>query len=314
MELGSAFTRALLSPIGALVDSLVARLSAPEHLAFDFARPRGAPALVPPGSVSWRIFKNPVSVFVGGVAAVILELAEPAVRTGVWEHSSFRRDPVRRLQRTGRAAMITVYGPRAAAETLIAGVVRRHDQVTGAVPGGETYRANDPRLLDWVQATAVFGFTAAYERYVATLGDAGLSQAFAESAQAARLYGASGAPTSLGEWEGLLDAMHGRLEASPIVFAFLDIMRDAPALPRALRPLQDIMIRGAVEMTPSWVRARLGLLERHGLGTAEAAVLRHVARLADRIVLRSSPAVQSCIRLGLPADVLYGSESRLDRF
>jgi hypothetical protein len=31
-------------------------------------------------SVSWRIFKDPVSVFVGGIAAVILELAEPSVR------------------------------------------------------------------------------------------------------------------------------------------------------------------------------------------------------------------------------------------
>jgi hypothetical protein len=29
---------------------------------------------VPPGSISRRVFKNPQSVFIGGVAAVILEL------------------------------------------------------------------------------------------------------------------------------------------------------------------------------------------------------------------------------------------------
>ena len=47
----------------------------------DFSRPAGEPALVSPDSVSWRVFKNPVSLFIGGVTAVIMELAEPRVRT-----------------------------------------------------------------------------------------------------------------------------------------------------------------------------------------------------------------------------------------
>ncbi len=49
----------------------------------DFRQPAGEPALAAPDSVSWRVFKNPVSLFVGGVTAVILELAEPRVRSGV---------------------------------------------------------------------------------------------------------------------------------------------------------------------------------------------------------------------------------------
>jgi uncharacterized protein (DUF2236 family) len=51
----------------------------------DFLRPSGEAALVSPDSVSWRVFKNPLSLFIGGVAAVIMELAEPRVRTGVWD-------------------------------------------------------------------------------------------------------------------------------------------------------------------------------------------------------------------------------------
>src|SRR5579862_6013492 len=95
------------------LDSLARDLVQPGGAApFDFTQPAAEAALVAADSVSWRIFKNPVAMFVGGVTAVILELAEPAVRTGVWEHSSFRRDPVRRLQRTGLAAMVTVYGAR----------------------------------------------------------------------------------------------------------------------------------------------------------------------------------------------------------
>jgi hypothetical protein len=56
---------------------------------------------VSPDSISWRVFKNPLSLFIGGAAAVIMELAEPRVRTGVWEHTAFRVDPIRRLRRTG---------------------------------------------------------------------------------------------------------------------------------------------------------------------------------------------------------------------
>ena len=41
----------------------------------DFSRPAGEAALVSPDSVSWRVFKNPLSLFIGGVTAVIMELA-----------------------------------------------------------------------------------------------------------------------------------------------------------------------------------------------------------------------------------------------
>src|SRR6202049_5192963 len=78
--------------------------------AIDFTRPLGEAALFPPDSLSWRIFKNPVALLIGGIAGVILELAAPAVRTGVWEHSSFRKNPMGRLQRTGLAAVGHVYG------------------------------------------------------------------------------------------------------------------------------------------------------------------------------------------------------------
>src|SRR6202453_5211445 len=122
----------------------------------DFTRPLGEGALFPPDSLSWRIFKNPIALLIGGIAAVILELAEPAVRTGVWEHSSFRQDPMGRLQRTGLAALVTVYGARSIAEPMIARVSRMHAKVTGETSAGEAYAANDARLLTWVHTTAAF--------------------------------------------------------------------------------------------------------------------------------------------------------------
>ena len=83
----------------------------------DFLRPSGEAALVSPDSVSWRVFKNPLSLFIGGVSAVIMELAEPRVRAGIWEHTTFRVDPISRMRRTGLAAMVTVYGDRLVLET-----------------------------------------------------------------------------------------------------------------------------------------------------------------------------------------------------
>jgi uncharacterized protein (DUF2236 family) len=85
-----------------------------------FLHPVGEAALVSPDSVAWRVFKNPLSLFIDGVAAVIMELAEPRVRSGMWEHTTFRVDPVRRLRRTGLAAGVTVYGARSKAEAMIA--------------------------------------------------------------------------------------------------------------------------------------------------------------------------------------------------
>jgi len=291
-------------PLQNQLDGFARSLLQPDH-SFDFATPPLEPALVSPESVSWRIFKNPVSVFIGGVAAVLLEFGEPRVRDGVWQHSSFRTDPLTRLQRTGLAAMVTIYGARSKAEAMIAGVVRRHDRVTGRTQEGEAYHANDPALLDWVQATAGFGFTQAYHAYVRHLTKGERSALFTESFPIARLYGATGAPASQAELDSLFDAMKPRLVASPIVFEFLEIMRRAPILPAPARPMQKVLLKAAVAILPSWVQERLGLRERWSLNPVEHAFVRAAAQAGDRLILPSSPAVQSCRRLGLPDDYLY---------
>jgi len=42
----------------------------------DFLQPAGEPAYAGPDSVSWRVFKNPIALGVGGIAAVLLEFAD----------------------------------------------------------------------------------------------------------------------------------------------------------------------------------------------------------------------------------------------
>lgn len=271
----------------------------------DFTAPQGEPALAAADSVSWRVFKNPIALYIGGITAVLLELAEPRVRSGVWDHTTFRTDPLPRMKRTGLAAMMTVYGPRSAAEKMIAGVGRMHGRVAGRTPAGIAYRADDPELLDWVQATASFGFLQAYHRFVTPLDDADRDRFYAEAAPAAALYGATGAPLSEAELEAQFQAMRPRLERSEIVFEFLDIMKRTAALPGPLRLLQPILMRAAIDLLPGWTREILGLGPELGLRPWQAALVRMAGRASDRLVIRQAPPAQACVRLGLSPEYLY---------
>ena len=150
--------------------------------------------------------------------------------------------------------MVTVYGARSTAEPMIARVRRMHDRIAGTTPSGEVYHANDPHLLNWVQGTAAYGFLQAYHTYVRPLSLEERNRYYTEGALAARLYGATGAPASEVELESLFRVMRDRLERSGIVFEFLAIIRHAPVLPLLLRPVQHLLVRAAVDLTPHWAR------------------------------------------------------------
>jgi uncharacterized protein (DUF2236 family) len=288
------------------LESLSAALLQPvEGRRIDFTQPPGEASFATADSVSWRIFKNPVALLVGGITAVILELADPAVRTGVWHYSSFAADPMGRLRRTGLAAMVTVYGARSVSEPMIAGIVRMHARVTGETPSGEPFSANDVRLLSWVQATASYGFGNAYSEYVSPLSRIDFDRMYAEGAPAARCYGALDIPTSEAGWQTLLLGMRDRLEPSDILMQFLRIMSGTPAFPAPLRWMQPMLVRAAIALVPEWLRGTLGLTTLPPLTRMEKHLVRLAGAALDRIVLPESPPSQSCRRLGLPSGYLY---------
>lgn len=274
--------------------------------AVDFRHPSGEPALIAHDSVSWRVFKNPVSGFIGGITAVVLELGEPRVCAGVWNHTTFRTEPLRRLRRTGLAAMVTVYGPRSTAERMIAGIRGMHERVRGETGDAAPYHANDPVLLDWVQATASFGFVEAYSAYVRELAPAQFDAFYAESEASARLYGAVGSPTSQRALDAQFAAMRPHLRASAAVTEFLEIMRRTAILPGPLRLMQGMLVRAAVALVPEWARETLGLCgATWALGAWEARLVRVLGRVSDRIAIPGSPPVEACERLGLPRRYLF---------
>lgn len=265
----------------------------------DYTRPAGEPAFVAPDSISWRIFKNPVALAIGGICAVLLEFADPRIRTGVWEHSTFRTDPIGRTKRTAIAAMVGVFGPQSAARRVIQGVTNMHAKVEGVTAGGEPYRALDPGLLDWVAATATYGFVTAYDRFVSPLSEAEQSRFLSEGGPVTRLYGVTRPLRSHADFNAMLDALMPRFEPHPINTEFLSIMSSGRAAPLVPRGLHSALVNAAVDILPERVRERLELGPEYDLSPRGHSVVRAMARMADRVPDLTGPAAQASVRLGL---------------
>jgi hypothetical protein len=71
-----------------------------------------------------------------------------------------------------------------------------------------------------------------------------------------------------------------------------------------LRPVQSLLVRAAIDLTPHWLRTIVGFTDQ-GLNALEAGVVRHIGAFADRLVLEINPAVQACRRMGLSTNYLF---------
>lgn len=131
----------------------------------DLSRPPDDPGLFGPGSVAWRVHADFSAMMIGGVSALLLQMLHPLALAGVWDHSDFRRDRLGRLRRTAQFISLTTFGSTASANRAIGHVRHIHDHVSGTLPDGTPYDANDPTLLTWVHVAEVDSFLRAYLRY-----------------------------------------------------------------------------------------------------------------------------------------------------
>ncbi len=70
--------------------------------------------------------------------------------------------------------------------------------------------------------------------------------------------------------------------------------------------MQPILRRAAVDVIPEGLCERVGWTEFYGPRAHERWLTQWAGAVADRIVWTARPAVQSCLRTGLPANYLYG--------
>jgi uncharacterized protein (DUF2236 family) len=150
-------------------------------------------ALYPRDSLAWRI-NSQSFVLLGGPRAAILQVCDPGVAAGVAEFSSYRSDPLGRLERTLHAMLAISFGTPARREAVLAGLEKVHADVRGRLADGTEYDALEPERQFWVLATLTDTVIEVDRRYLGRMKPADRITYYEESK---RLAGAFGVPASV---------------------------------------------------------------------------------------------------------------------
>lgn len=235
-----------------------------------------------PDSVIRRVGNAPVVPFLGGGAAVLLQVAHPLVAAGVVEHSDFRSDLWRRLARTLRALYLIVYGTKEEAEEAGATVRAVHAHIRGATreplgrfPAGTAYSAARPDLMLWVHATLVQASLDAYRRFVERLSPEEEERYYQEMALVARIFGtpASVIPGSMADFREYfrIELESGNICVTPPAREVASVILRAP-VPAPFRLLAPAHRLSTAGLLPPKLREDYGLrwtpLHTHALPLA----------------------------------------------
>lgn len=205
------------------------------------------------------VHSDVVSMMVGGMRGLLLQMLHPHALQGVLDHSDFRRDMHGRLRRTARFIATTTYGHRDDAEASIGRVNRIHEQVHGTLPDGTPYSARDPATLAWVHLAESTSFLAAYLSYVRPdMPEAEQDEYYRQFAVVARKLGADPVPESWREAESLIGDFRTQLAGSARAREIARLVltqrpADAPAA------VQRTLAAAAVDLLPPYARTMLGL-------------------------------------------------------
>ena len=238
-------------------------------------------------SMTARVNRERV-LLVGGQRALVMQLAHPLVAAGVDQHSDFPARALDRLRRTLDLSLTMVYGTTEEARRAADQVRAVHDRVTG-VADGSPYRANDPGLLLWVNATLIDTTMTVYERFVRPLTENERQAFYAESVEPAEGFGIPRqlVPADLVSFDHYVRAMltGDELRATEAGRRLVrDVLR--PPLPLPLRFPTAVIRRLTVALLPDRIRElfELRVHSRDRLALAAAS-------LASRAVLPLVPPV-----------------------
>jgi uncharacterized protein (DUF2236 family) len=147
--------------------------------------PPSADGLFAPDSVIRRVYADMVCGL-GAGTALLLQLAHPSIAQGVHDHSDYEHRPLDRLFGTLYATNAVVFSSRAEAERIGHAIAGVHERVVG--PG---YRAADPALLCWVNATLLGTAALLYQQLIRPLSEEELDAFVADSARVGEVFGCS---------------------------------------------------------------------------------------------------------------------------
>ena len=217
------------------------------------------PGLFGPGSAAWRIHADFSAMMIGGVAALMTQMLHPLALAGVWDHSDWEKNPAGRLKRTAQFVAATTFAGMPQADAAIARVRAIHDHVTGALPDGTPYSANDPVLLTWVHVVEADCFLRAYLAYREPgLPGAVQDRYFAEMAVLARRLGAGDVPESRRAVAAYFRDVRPWLRADARTRAVSTALLDQPTTNPTTAPVQAVLLQAGVELMHPWAAALHG--------------------------------------------------------
>jgi uncharacterized protein (DUF2236 family) len=221
---------------------------------------RRTDGLFGPRSVVWRVHGDVTSMMVGGIAALMLQMLHPRVLAGVWDHSRFRDDMQGRLRRTARFIALTTYGGREEAEAAMARVRAIHGHITGTLPDGTPYAANEPSLLAWVHVTEATSFLDGWIRYAEPrMRIADQDRYFAEMAVVGEALGADPLPRSRAEARRITLEMRRELRADARTREMARLLLTRRAPDATTDPVQVLAAGAGIDLLPDWARRMHGI-------------------------------------------------------
>lgn len=213
-----------------------------------------------PDSATWEV-NGSLATLVGGIRALMLQACHPLALAGVEQHSSYRHDPLGRLQRTNLYVTTSTFGTTALAEQTAAMVRRVHESVVGTAPDGRPYSAEDPRLLLWVHLGLTESMLIAYQRYGRGTVDA--DSYVAEMGVLAQALGVEGPPRTVAEMRAALESYRDEIGGGPEAREVASFLRfPGRALPVGAWPAYEVLVRAASDLLPRWAHEALGIRPR----------------------------------------------------
>ena len=212
------------------------------------------------------------SMFIGGIAALLLQSLHPLAMAAVAGHSGYRGDPWGRLQRTSYFLAVTTFGRASDAGEATARVRAIHRRITGAAPDGRPYAASDPHLLTWVHIAEADSFLRAHARFGARpLDQAGRDGYVADLAWIGTELGVPDPPRTEADLTARLARYRAELAGTAQSREAARFLLLTPPLPAVARPPYAVLAAAAVSLLPGWARRQLRLPR---LPLTEAAVVR----------------------------------------
>jgi uncharacterized protein (DUF2236 family) len=194
-------------------------------------------------------------LLLGGGRALLMQLAHPQVAAGVADHSGFAEDPFGRLRRTLEATYTVVFGTKDDADLVARQLWAVHERVTG--PG---YRANDPELLMWVNATLIDTALRVHARFLRPLRGKEAERYYQDSVVVAEVLGVPRElqPPDLTGFRAYMRRMVGTLEVSDTGRELADAVLH-PRLPWPAEPGMAVARELTAGLLPRPLREQFGL-------------------------------------------------------